>query len=79
MLVQVRWHQGQQTCAGAYKIKSRFFGEGKREIRQKTCAGAGIVASGPTNLCWYRFCGSRASKLALVHTEFNDAFLEVGK
>ena len=29
VLVQVLWHQGQQTCAGAHGIQRRFFGEGK--------------------------------------------------
>ena len=29
LLVQVAWHQGQQTCVGAHGIQSRFFGDAK--------------------------------------------------
>ena len=32
VLVQVLWHQGQQTCAGAHGIQRRFFGYGKRRF-----------------------------------------------
>ena len=28
-MVQIRWHQGHQPCAGAYKFQSRSFGDGK--------------------------------------------------
>ena len=45
---------------------------------QQSCVGTWFcgsrIAPGPANLCWYRRCGTRASKPVLVHTKFKVAF-----
>ena len=35
VLVQARWHQGQQTCVGAYKLQSRFLFDVKMGFASK--------------------------------------------
>ena len=54
MLVWVWWLQGQQTCGGAYKRQGILFGDAKMRFW--------------ANLCWRGFCGTRASKPVMVHT-----------
>ena len=50
---------------------------------QQSCAGTWFggsrIAPGPANLCWYWYCGTRANKPVVVHTEFKVAFLDTGK
>ena len=71
VLVKVRWHQGQETCAGAYKRQGICFLECKRRFcgkpvlvqarwhqGQQTCAGA-YTCAGKVSFCLVgkrRFC-----------------------
>ena len=38
-----------------------------------------LDTSGQAKLCWYRYCGTRASKPVLARTEFKGGFLVKGK
>ena len=80
--------QGWLYCVCVWKpMKTLGFGRSKSTTLrfwthqdQQSCAGTWFagsrIAPGPTNLCWYRYGGTRASKPVLVHTTSKVTFLE---